>query len=134
MDRSHPREDPRELYAALLAAYGAGTREALAEIVVPEVTYTIHGSATLSGEYRGIDGMLSWMATAMELSGGSVRFTPDEVLTNETTLVAIGRVELVRGGHSIRTGHIYRLRFADGRLVEGHTYPTDASEFDDAWS
>jgi ketosteroid isomerase-like protein len=134
VEQSRSSENVHALYAALLAAYGAGTREALEGIVSPEVTYTIHGSATLSGEYRGIDGMLTWMKTAVDLSSGSVRFVPEEVLTNETTLVAIGRVELVRDGRTIRTGHIYRLRFRGDRLIEGHTYPTDPAEFDDAWS
>lgn len=126
--------DPMVCYQRLLEAYGRGTREALAEVVAEEVIYTIHGSATLSGKYVGLDGMLSWIRLAGELSDGTARFVPEEITTSATSLVAVGTAEVIRAGKPERTGHIYRLRWSNGLLREGHTYPTDSESFASVWS
>jgi len=90
--------EPPEHYRRLLAAYARGTTEALAEVVAPDVVYTIHGDADLSGVYRGPAGMAGWIAHAAGLTGGTARFSPDTLLADETTLLSIGTATATRGG------------------------------------
>ncbi|GAA1512618.1 nuclear transport factor 2 family protein [Nocardioides humi] len=132
------RPSARDAYAGLLAAYGKGTAPALEAVVAPDVHYVIHGEATLSGSYRGVAGMLEWIDLAGRISGGTARFAPEVITTDESgersDVVAIGVASVEREGGVLRTGHIYHLRWQDGLLVEGHTYPADPATFRQVWS
>lgn len=126
--------EPPEDYRRLLAAYADGTPEAIADVVAPDVVYTIHGDADLSGTYHGPAGMVAWIGHAARLTDSTARFAPDVLLAGDSTVLAIGTATGTRAGVEHRTRHLYVLRWADGRLIEGHTVGADPAGFRSLWS
>jgi ketosteroid isomerase-like protein len=127
--------DEQDLEAILQAALDASNQDdlqALSKYVAANVTYTIHGRASVSGTYRGMEGFRRAMATVREITGGSLQVQPEVLLAGHDAIMSYVRVTGTRtDGRRYHSHHAYLYRFRDSKLVEGQTIPVDQRAFED---
>lgn len=126
--------DEHDLSVILQEALGAFNRndlEAISAYVAADVTYTIHGRASVSGTYRGVEGFRRALKSIKDLTGGTMQVQPELVLAGHNAVMAYMRVTGARKDgrryHSHET-HVYRFR--DGKLFEGQAIPVDQLAFE----
>jgi ketosteroid isomerase-like protein len=126
---SHPNEDRlRELYAA----FARGDMEGFLDGCTDDVTFTVPGTATVSGEFtKGTFGGL--VAPVMEVSGGTFREDVLDVFANDEHGVLLLLHSFDRDGQrrEYRTAHIVQLR--DGKIAKWQEHPGSPGEFEEAW-
>jgi ketosteroid isomerase-like protein len=97
----------------------------LVDRVDPDVTYTIPGRATVSGEFHGVDETMAAFRRLRERSGGTIALEPAVVLAGDGNVLFTGRVTAAHRGRTLDVTNAYAYRFRDGRLVEGRLFPGD---------
>ena len=127
--------DEHDLSAILQQALGAFNQndlDAISAYVAADVTYTIHGRASVSGTYRGVEGFRRALKSIKDLTGGTMQFQPELVLTGHNAVMAYMRVTGARKDgrrHHSHEAHVYRFR--DGKVFEGQAIPVDQRAFDE---
>ncbi len=128
---SHPHVG---LYLRMIAAFNAGRVGDAAEILHPDVLYTIPGKSPIAGQTRGAQAHFDMLRAIRERSGGTLHLAPVAVVADDTYLFVYGRVTAEREGKRLDSEHCVVFRFEEGRIVEGRTLPVDLYTFDEFWS
>jgi ketosteroid isomerase-like protein len=122
------------LYLKMIAAFNANRVGEAAEVLHPDVVYTVPGRSPIAGQTRGVQAHLEMLRRARDRSGGTLRLEPHSVIADDTYLFVYGRVTAEREGKRLDSDHCVVFRFEGGRIVEGRTVPVDLYAFDDFWS
>jgi ketosteroid isomerase-like protein len=126
------QHDLLAILQAALDAFNVNDLKELSSYVAEDVTYTIHGRASVSGTYRGVEGFRSALTSVKELTGGTMEVQPEVLLAGHDVVMAYMRVTGRRtDGRRYHSHQAYLYRFRDGKLVEGQTIPVDQREFED---
>jgi ketosteroid isomerase-like protein len=82
----HPNEEPvRRGYDA----FAKGDIDTLRALLDPEVVWHQPGRSVLAGDHRGIEAVLGFFATTMELTAGSFREEPHDVIAGDQHVVGL---------------------------------------------
>ena len=126
---SHPNEEVlRDLYAL----FAKGDIPGFLAGCTDDVTFTVPGSAAVSGTYtKGT--FLDLIAPVMELSGGTFQEEVVDVFANDAHGVLLLRHSFQRAGQprEYLTSHIVTMR--DGQISTWQEYPGSPKEFEEAW-
>lgn len=115
-----------------LAAFDRDDLEKVSSYVAADVTYTIHGRASVSGTYRGVEGFRRALASLEELTGGTLQVQPEVLVAGHDAVMAYMRVKGTRpDGRAYHSHQVYLYRFRDGKLIEGQTIPVDQRAFEE---
>jgi ketosteroid isomerase-like protein len=126
------QHDLLAILRAALDAFNANDLEKLSSYVAADVTYTIHGRASVSGTYRGVAGFRRALTSVKEFTGGTMEVEPEVMLAGHDAVMAYVRVTGTRtDGRSYHSHQAYLYRFRDGKLIEGQTMPVDQRAFED---
>ena len=99
------------------------------------IVYRIAGKSPIAGEFHGIEQVAKALKLAKELSGGTIKFEPQEVLANDQAVMVYGHATAQREGKTLDIDHTYIYRFdEEGKIIEGRTIPVDLYAFDAFWS
>jgi ketosteroid isomerase-like protein len=101
-----------------------------------DCVWTVGGSSSIAGEYRGRDAIVAFFRRLHELSGGTYAVQPLWELGDGERGVAYYRAHGSRGdGRSIDLDQavVYRLD-DDGRFAEVRALPFDQGVFDAFWA
>jgi ketosteroid isomerase-like protein len=128
---SHPHVG---LYLQMMAAFNANRVGEAAELLHPDVVYSIPGRSPIACQTRGVQAHFDMLRKIRERSGGTLRLEPRAVMADDTYLFVYGRVTAEREGKRLDSDHCVVFRFEAGRIVEGRTLPVDLYAFDDFWS
>lgn len=113
-----------------MAAFNRGDIAAMGEFVHPDFTYTIRGRASVSGVYQGWEAMATVLGRIMELTGGTMKATPEVVLADDEHVLMYQKVSGSRpDGRTYDSHQAYRYRLKDGLIIDGETIPVDQHAF-----
>ena len=113
-----------------MEAFNRGDIAAMGEAVHPDFTYTVRGTAPVSGVYHGWDAMAGVLARIMELTEGTMKATPEVVLADDDNVLMYQHVTGSRpDGRTYDSHQAYRYRLKDGKIIEGETIPVDQQAF-----
>ncbi|KWX05103.1 ketosteroid isomerase [Carbonactinospora thermoautotrophica] len=124
----HPNE---KVLRVALDAIARGDRDAFARVVAEDVIVHFPGRSPLSGELRG-RGVLA--ARIAELTGGSLKIEPHDVLASDDHAVGIYLMRVDCPGKSIewRQVNVYHIRA--GKIVEVWQNPFEQDAVDEFFS
>jgi ketosteroid isomerase-like protein len=110
-----------------------GNRETLARMCSPDIVWHASGRGPRSGEYRGIDAVLEYLAA---LGDAADRFDSDfeDVLVGNDLVAVLFHVTGRRHGRLLDTDFILLFRVDGGRLDEVWAIPRDQYAVDEFWA
>jgi ketosteroid isomerase-like protein len=113
-------------------AAASGDRDTLARVCAPDVVWHASGRGPRSGDYRGMDRVLEYLAA---IGDAAERFDSslEHVLTNDDLVAVLFRVQGRRGARRLDTGFILIFRIESERLVEVWAVPRDQYAVDEFW-
>jgi ketosteroid isomerase-like protein len=129
---THPNEQLlRDWFAAQASADITAMQAKLSE----DVVWHVPGRNLLSRDYRGAAEVFGFFARVRELSGGTVRVEPIEILPGEQHAIALVRVFAEREGRKLE-GELqaFTFRIENGRIAEFWFLVEDRYAVDAFWS
>ncbi len=130
---AHPNE---ELLRRGYDAFNKGDLDFLRnEVFSEDVIARVPGRSQIAGEYKGIDQVFGLFGKLAELSGGTFKADPHDILANDEHGVALSLTTAEREGKKLdqqRTMEVYHFR--GGKIFEFWPMVEDDYENDEFWS
>ena len=120
----------RKLYDAL----AGGDFGTVMGLLSDDVKAHVPGKSPVAGEYDGKEAVGGYVGKLAELSGGSLRFEPHDVLASERHGVGLVKDLAERGDKRLAMNNVHVWHLHDGVLTEIWVYPGDLGAWDDFWS
>jgi uncharacterized protein len=112
-------------------AFGAADCDRLGELVAPDLVWHFPGHSPISGDWKGVDGLLSGIrAIAMTLGRGNNGFELLDVLAGEECAVTIHRDFYTGDDNQLDLRFALYVRIEDGKMAEVWEIPFDQAEND----
>jgi ketosteroid isomerase-like protein len=110
-----------------------GDTETLARVCTPDVVWHASGHGPRSGDYRGLEAVLDYLAAIGE---SAERFDSrfDDVLVGEARVAVLFHVTGRRGSKRLDTGYILLFRVEQGQIAEVWSICRDQHAVDEFWS
>ena len=116
-------------------ALARGDIEALRDHYSEDVVWHVGGTHPLAGTYRGRDSLLDYFERVRELTGGTLRVTPEEVLSGDRHTVMFTRATAQRDDRRLDVGLAQVLEVGeDGRWSEYWAVADDPAAVDAFWA
>jgi ketosteroid isomerase-like protein len=120
-----------EILRGFFDAFGAADRDRLADLVTSDFVWHFPGSSPISGDWRGLDGLLNGIrATAMALGDGHNGFELLHVYADDTSAVSVHRDYFTGVGNRLDLRFMLYVRMEAGRMAEVWEIPFDQAEND----
>jgi uncharacterized protein len=114
---------------------GSGDLDALMEQLTDDVVWHVGGDHPLSGDYRGKAAVRAYLDRVSELTGGSLKLEPIDVLASDRFVGIFHRVEAEASGRKLDTAMVQARRVAeDGRYSEYWALAEDQRAVDEFWT
>lgn len=123
-----------QLISSAYAAFASGDVPAVLAVFDDAITWHVPGRSPLSGTYKGHDGVLDFFGRCQELSGGTLRVAPDEVLALGDRVVALTTVSAERHGAFWSSPEVHVWHMHDGKAVDFREFQGDQQAEDEFWS
>jgi ketosteroid isomerase-like protein len=118
-----------------LDAYNRGDFEALGAFLAEGIVWHVGGDHPLSGDYRGRDAVLEYCATAFQLTGGTLKGEPVEVLVDDRHAGVFNRVTGERSGRRLDATLAQAITLDDdGLWTEYWALAADQDDVDAFWA
>lgn len=128
---AHPNE---ELLRKGLDAFGKGDLDTVQSLFADDIVWHVGGNNQLSGDYKGKQEVMGWLGKNAELTGGSLRVEPHDVLGNDEHAVALINVSAQREGKSLNDNAAQVCHISGGKLTEVWVHAGDQKAVDEFWS
>jgi uncharacterized protein len=128
---THPNA---ELIRRGYQAFAQGDVPTVLDIFGHDITWHVPGRSPLSGDYKGHDGVLEFFGKCMELSTGTLRVVPDDILCDGERVVAFTTVSAERNGQRWSSPEIHVWRVIEGKAVDFREFQGDQQAEDEFWS
>lgn len=101
-----------------------GGGNVFAELLAPDVVWTIHGSSSVAGTYRGVDDLVKRGAGPLtsRLTGPVVPAAPRIFADGDTVIVRFDGSATTTSGGSYRNQFVWIFRMKDGSAVEAEAF------------
>lgn len=129
MAKEHPNA---EVAQRLWLAVAEGNREIVESLLDENVVWKGIGRNPMSGEYRGREGVLDYLAGIGEATD-EFRSSLDGVYAGDDGAVMVYHVEARRGKKTLAMDYFHLLRIENGVIVGGTVVPVDQHENDEFW-
>ena len=124
-----------ELVRRWFVAQAGGDQAAVREALADDIVWHVPGRSPLSGDYRGPDEVLSFLARPRELSDGTVRPQILDVMAGDDYAIALVRVHAEREGKKLDGSlQAWAFRIAGDRIAEFWFLVEDRYQVDAFWS
>jgi ketosteroid isomerase-like protein len=131
MTEQSPASRAREAFAAFNRGDFATYRQSFAD----DVIWHVGGNHPMSGDYRGRDALFAYFDQVRQLTGGSLRTTPQDILADEAHVGVFTRVTAEREGRRLDVLQAQAFRVnADGKFCEYWALADDQEAVDAFWS
>ena len=128
---AHPNA---ELIARAYDAFGRGDIPTVLQAFAPDITWHVPGRGVIAGDYKGHDEVLGFFTRCMELSEGTMRVDPDEVVSQGERVFVHCTISAERNGQAWASPEVHVWRVVDGRAVEFREFQGDQQTEDEFWS
>lgn len=125
----HPNE---ELVRSGYAAFAKGDVDALRALLDPDVVWHQPGRSLLAGDHRGADAVLGFFAKTMELTAGSFRAEPHDVIADDQHVVGLHLAQ--RQGRTLADRQVLVVHVRDDKIAEVWEHVGDQYAFDEFFS
>ena len=124
---AHPNED---LVRRAFDAFAKGDMDTLRDLFDQDAVWHVPGRSPLSGDHRGVDAILGFLARTMELSGGTFRAELHDVVASDEHAVAIYVTRGEREGRTLENrtvlvSHVRNGKFTESWLMSDDQYAAD---------
>ena len=114
--------------------FAKGDIPSVLETFDPAITWHVPGHSPLSGDYKGIDGVVGFFNHTMALCGGIFAIEVHRVLAEEDMVVALVTIKAERNGSSAAFPEVHVWRFAERKAIEFREFQGDEQTEDRFWS
>ncbi len=128
---AHPNE---EMLRKGIDAFGKGDLDTVQSLFADDIVWHVGGNNQLSGDYKGKQEVMEWLGKNAELSGGTLRVEPHDVLGNDEHAVALITVSAQRDGESLNDNAAQVCHVAGGKITEVWLHAGDQQAVDQFWS
>ena len=109
----------------------ASDLDAFVSLWDPAGVWTQSGHSQMSGSFRGHDGIIKLAQTVFEISGGTAKAHPIElVASGDDAVLGYAHVEATRPGATLNQDVLQRFVIQNGRIVSLHNLYYDQDEAD----
>ena len=115
-------------------AFVEGDLDTLNEVFSPQATWHQPDTGVIAGDYTGRDRVFQFFAKLSELTGGSYKVEPVDILADDDRAVAIQHSTAVRDGKHLDTQQVAVFEIHDGMVTDIRLYPSDEKTEDSFWS
>jgi ketosteroid isomerase-like protein len=135
MDRSAAIDLLQRLHAAQGAFYAGGDEAPVRALLTDDVHWHVPGRNAISGDYHGIDAVLSYFRRRRDLVDRSLRLHPGDVLVGDgDRIAALTDGTAVVGGVERRWSTVGLYQVRAGQVAACWLLPLDPAAFDDVWA
>ena len=119
-----------------LETFNRGDLDAYRDFFDEEVVWFVRGTHPMAGAYRGVDALFDYFGRAREVTGGSLRIEPVDVVADARHAGVIARVRGRReDGRNLDIEMTEAFTFADdGRVTEFWALAADQPAVDAFWA
>jgi uncharacterized protein len=128
---AHPNE---ELVRRGFDAFATGDVDTLRQLFDQDAVWHVPGRSPLSGDHRGLDAILGFLARTMELTGGTFRADVHDVVANDEHAVALYVTRGEREGRTLEARQVLVSHVRNGKLAEAWLHAGDLYAVDEFFS
>jgi uncharacterized protein len=128
---AHPNE---ELLRRGFDAFATGDVDTLRQLFDQDAVWHVPGRSPLSGDHRGLDAILGFLARTMELTGGTFRADVHDVVADDEHAVAIYVTRGEREGRTLESRDVLVSHVRNGKLAEAWLLSADLYAVDEFFS
>jgi ketosteroid isomerase-like protein len=128
--------DPqRERVDRYFVAYARRDRQAISDYFAEDVVWHVAGSHALSGDYKGRENVLDYLARSQALTEGTLTLEPVDVMSSDDHIALFVRVTGERRGRrlDVELLEVFKVA-ADGRWSEFWSMADDQAQVDAFWA
>jgi ketosteroid isomerase-like protein len=114
--------------------FAAGDASRLHELMADYAIWHEPGRSQLSGDYKGPEEIVDFFRRLHDLSGGTVRVEPIEMLAGPERVMVIHRVTAERDGDQLDTIDAVDFEIHHDRITEVTVFQSDTPRFDEFWA
>jgi uncharacterized protein len=112
---AHPNEG---IVRSGFDAFAKGDVDTLRQLFDQDAVWHVPGRSPLSGDHRGMDAILGFLARTMELTSGTFRVEVHDVVANDEHAVAIYVTRGEREGRTLESRDVLVSHIRNGKLAE----------------
>jgi ketosteroid isomerase-like protein len=118
----------------VLAEVSAGNLDALSDQMTDDIVWHVGGEHPLSGDYQGREAVMDYHRRVADLTGGSLRLEPVDVLASDRHLGIFLKAVAGEGGPALDTTMVEAIRLTeDGKWAEFWALADDQAGVDAFW-
>jgi uncharacterized protein len=125
---AHPNED---LVRRGYDAFSKGDMDTLRDLFHEDASWHVPGRGALAGDYEGIDAILSYFATTMELSEGTFEVHLHDVLANDNHAIGLHVSKGRRDAKNLDDSQVLVFHVRQGKIALVWQHFSDLYAVDD---
>jgi ketosteroid isomerase-like protein len=114
-------------------AFARGDTDTVMSLLADDIVWHIPGRNPLAGDYEGHDGVMRFLGSLMESTGGTFRLSVHDITASDEHVVAIVDVHAERNGRPWDTHALHVWHVRDGKAVEFRAVSVDPYGDDEFW-
>jgi ketosteroid isomerase-like protein len=115
-------------------AFATGDVDTLRQLFDQDAIWHVPGRSPLSGDHRGLDAILGFLARTMELTGGTFRADVHDVVANNEHAVALYVTRGEYEGRTLESRDVLVSHIRNGKLAEAWLLSADLYAVDEFFS
>lgn len=128
------RADNEALVRGIFDAFAQKRGFALRDVFAQDATWTVPGSGTMSGVFRGRDEIFAFLGRLPKETDGTYASSLLDVLASDTRAAALYRASGERNGRRLDLDQVLLFRIEDGLVQEVLALPSDPASFERFWA
>ena len=123
-----------EIVKKSLGAFQAGDLDTVRESFADDIVWHIPGKSPMSGDYKGKEEVLGFLGRTVEMTGGTFKVEPHDILASDEHVVILARQTAEREGKRLDAQLANVIHIRDGKVAEFWGHPFDLYAGDEFWS
>ena len=116
------------------AAFASGDLATLRDLMREDAAWHQPGSTPIAGDYVGPDRVFEYFGKLFELSGGTFKAEPEDILADDDRAVVLQHTTGTRYGKALDIHHVLVFEIRGGKFAETQVYVSDPDKDNAFWS
>lgn len=127
------RTENEDLVRRIFAAFAQKQGFALRDVFADDATWTVPGTGTMAGTFRGRDEIFGFLGRLPRETNGTYSSSLIDVLASDARAAALYRASGERNGRRLDLEQVLWFRIEGGLVQEVLALPSDPEAFDTFW-